>query len=251
MDQPLHTSEAALACLSRTWRRHLAVGCLRWRSLASDASHPTWNGGAAAVGQDLSQVQLLRSERSADVGGPNLARRRQLLQLPALEALELWAEQHLQAVAVARKGEELPRGWQLALHHEFQQGLTAAVRGLGMKIPGAWDPEADFAAMLTATDFGQSFPFYRFPMGMQDYYDPDPNIAAQNSYQQMKSACRHGCFIDGGELFDHKMFQLSLSEARGMDPTQRWCLECQYESLLQAGLTKKDLSGAYVGIMTG
>mmetsp|Transcript_11900 Transcript_11900/g.21767 ORF Transcript_11900/g.21767 Transcript_11900/m.21767 type:complete len:808 (-) Transcript_11900:113-2536(-) len=199
---------------------------------------------------------VLDADTSGPRGGHNMARQRQLLQLPALAALEGWAEQQLQAVAVARKVDLLPRGWQLALQHDFQQGLTAAIRGIGMKLPGSWDVEGNSVALLASSDFGQLFPHARFDLAvMEQLYDPDPNTHMENSYvegfERMKSACRHGCFLDGAELFDNKMFQLSISEARGMDPTQRWCLECQYEALVQSGLSKKDLSGAYVGVMTG
>mmetsp|Transcript_34293 Transcript_34293/g.80160 ORF Transcript_34293/g.80160 Transcript_34293/m.80160 type:complete len:933 (+) Transcript_34293:100-2898(+) len=231
----------------------------------------TWPGLVVLVRSELMSHKHSATDASgvlmswvlgADTSGPrgahNMAVGAQRAQpLPVVAALGRWAEDRLQAVADSNGDvESLPREWQMALHHEFQKGLTASVRGLGMHFPGSWDPEDNFAALLTATDFAVEFPMERWDHS--DFYLPntDPNevnfFSMGNSVEfNLKTHNRHCAHIEGFELFDHKMFQISVSEAKGMDPMQRWCLECQYESLHQAGFVKKDLMGAYIGVMTG
>jgi acyl transferase domain-containing protein len=52
----------------------------------------------------------------------------------------------------------------------------------------------------------------------------------------------HGHFIEGVELFDNKFFRISLDEASGMDPQQRWMLEVGYDAFYAAGHTKESLT---------
>lgn len=47
-------------------------------------------------------------------------------------------------------------------------------------------------------------PFHRWNMEL--YYDPEPGAAA-------KSYSKHGCFVDGTELFEEQSFGLSVAES--------------------------------------
>mmetsp|Transcript_5422 Transcript_5422/g.11435 ORF Transcript_5422/g.11435 Transcript_5422/m.11435 type:complete len:963 (+) Transcript_5422:81-2969(+) len=76
-------------------------------------------------------------------------------------------------------------------------------------------------------------PFQRWDCDI--YYAVDADAASGRSY-----TC-HGGFSDGIELFDCKFFDISVAEARGMDPTQRQVLEVAYVALANSGYTKRML----------
>merc|ERR1719221_1934572 len=88
-------------------------------------------------------------------------------------------------------------------------------------------------------------PFQRWDCDI--YYAADADAASGRSY-----TC-HGGFSDGIELFDCKFFDISVAEARGMDPTQRQVLEVAYIALEGAGWTKKQLAAkpAQIAVFVG
>lgn len=51
--------------------------------------------------------------------------------------------------------------------------------------------------------------------------------------------------------FDAPFFQITLQEARSLDPLQRLLLECTYEALENAGIPKQSLARKNVGVFTG
>ncbi|CAK0858718.1 unnamed protein product [Prorocentrum cordatum] len=79
------------------------------------------------------------------------------------------------------------------------------------------------------------------------YYDPDMSFGG--------AYCKHGCFgIPGVDLFDCKFFEVSVAEAKTMDPVQRQVLEVSYMALVETGYDKTSLQrkpeniGHFVGI---
>ncbi|CAI7628316.1 unnamed protein product [Penicillium bialowiezense] len=52
-------------------------------------------------------------------------------------------------------------------------------------------------------------------------------------------------------LFDAPFFNITLQEARSMDPQQRIMLECVYEALENAGIPNHEISGQKVGVFAG
>eukprot|EP00811_Abedinium_folium_P030448 NODE_487_length_2995_cov_6.779289.p1 GENE.NODE_487_length_2995_cov_6.779289~~NODE_487_length_2995_cov_6.779289.p1 ORF type:complete len:854 (-),score=245.54 NODE_487_length_2995_cov_6.779289:434-2800(-) len=58
--------------------------------------------------------------------------------------------------------------------------------------------------------------------------------------QPWQTTCQHQGFVDGADLFDHKYFDISVNEAKGMDPVQRLILETGALSLGKTGILKKD-----------
>merc|ERR1740138_1446178 len=62
---------------------------------------------------------------------------------------------------------------------------------------------------------------------------------------------KHGTFMEGSELFDNKFFNMSILEAKVTDPNQRLVLEGAYESLFQAGYTRKSLMQCFIGVYQG
>ncbi|CAG8389850.1 unnamed protein product [Penicillium salamii] len=76
---------------------------------------------------------------------------------------------------------------------------------------------------------------------------------------QHPSADRPGSFTPEGAhflkeevgLFDAPFFNITLQEARSMDPQQRIMLECVYEALENAGIPNHEVSGQRVGVFAG
>lgn len=90
----------------------------------------------------------------------------------------------------------------------------------------------------------------KFPITRWDpdlYYDPEADAASGKSY-----TC-HGGFSEGIELFDCRFFDISIAEAKGMDPTQRQVLEVSYIALQGGGYEKKQLmvKPAQIGVFVG
>ena len=52
-------------------------------------------------------------------------------------------------------------------------------------------------------------------------------------------------------LFDAPFFNITLQEARSMDPQQRILLECAYEALENAGISSQSIAGTNVGVFAG
>jgi acyl carrier protein len=85
--------------------------------------------------------------------------------------------------------------------------------GFASRFPGSSSgPDTFFASLMCGTHGGTQQPFCRWDVHYA--YDPDPSLAA-------KSAAKHGCFIQGWELFDNRMYGISTVETLTMDPTHR------------------------------
>ena len=65
------------------------------------------------------------------------------------------------------------------------------------------------------------------------------------------AAARHGGRLRGSELFDHRMFGISISEAQATDPQQRLLLELGYAATHMAGERRVMLIGREVDVVVG
>mmetsp|Transcript_62692 Transcript_62692/g.149567 ORF Transcript_62692/g.149567 Transcript_62692/m.149567 type:complete len:1050 (-) Transcript_62692:53-3202(-) len=139
---------------------------------------------------------------------------------------------------------QLPRAWQKAMNLKHSSKSKIAVRGAACKMPVHQDLPGLYGALTEGLDAVTEIPQLRW--NNADVYDPDPQ-----SWKNMRIYSRHGAFMDGLELFDHKFFGISLSEAKGVDPAQRCVLEVGYAAMHAAGWTKKLLTnvrgGGYIG----
>nr|AQS99284.1 type I polyketide synthase [Gambierdiscus excentricus] len=183
--------------------------------------------------------------------------------MPSLRQLYEWVQTRMQHSLTLEdeyclEGAEVPvnREWQLMMHHHFfkRDRIPVAVRGMGGRLPGMWDPEVFWKAVNCGVDFVTPVPFQRWDH--DSYYDPDPQcwMNADNfahGPNMGRTSIRHAQFIDGIELFDNKFFGLSMMEAKGMDPQQRHILETSYECMFQAGFKKKDLMNAEIAVYIG
>ena len=119
-----------------------------------------------------------------------------------------------------------------------------AIVGMACHLPGDVKDPAEFWTMCARRRNGWSeMPKDRF--NADAYYHPNPG--------------RSGTFNPKGgnflrqdlALFDAPFFNISLSEARSLDPQQRLMLECSYECLENAGIAKETIGSDNVGVFVG
>jgi len=120
---------------------------------------------------------------------------------------------------------------------KMPRGDPVAICAMGTRYAfGAWEP-AELWSLLRHAGVDT---FIRHPETRWEcdvYYRADADAASGLSYTE------HGGFCDGMELFDNKFFDISPSESKSMDPTQRQCMEVAYISLAGGGYHKKQLMG--------
>jgi len=107
------------------------------------------------------------------------------------------------------------------------------VINLASRLMACWDePEAYRAGLYGGGDAGVSIPFTRW--SVSDYFCPD-----STQLQPWQTATRHQAVVEGLELFDNKYFEVTLPDARVMDPMQRHVLEVGAKNLFKMGITKR------------
>ena len=118
-----------------------------------------------------------------------------------------------------------------------------AVVGVGLRFPGASDPDSFWRLLHEGRDAIGEIPTDRWDLDA--YFDPRPQTPG-------KMYTRHGGFLDGVDLFDPHVFGISPREAASMDPQQRILLEVAWTALEDAGIApdglKESATGVFVGI---
>ncbi|MBI5815644.1 MAG: amino acid adenylation domain-containing protein [Nitrospinae bacterium] len=117
-----------------------------------------------------------------------------------------------------------------------------AIVGIGLKFPGADDPDSFWRMLLEGKDAISEVPAGRWPI--EDYYDPAPATPG-------KMNTRWGGFIDGVDMFDAEFFGITPREAEAMDPQQRLVLETAWRALENAGIPPAGLAGSAGGVFIG
>jgi acyl transferase domain-containing protein len=139
---------------------------------------------------------------------------------------------------------DIPRAWQLHMNHLFHKGQQASIRSFATRVPTTWQPEELYCASVTGPDLLTEVPLTRW--SHDEWYDEDADC-----WKQQKVWSKHGSFYEGVELFDAKMFSISMVEARGMDPCQRQILEVGYEALAKAGMDKRKIMNSGGAVYVG
>ena len=117
-----------------------------------------------------------------------------------------------------------------------------AVVGLGLRFPGAENPEEFWQLLRDGIDAIREVPSDRWDQ--DSFYDADPSASG-------KTVTRWGGFLDRVDLFDPQFFGISPREAARMDPQQRLLLEVSWEALENAGLAVDKLAGTLTGVFVG
>lgn len=172
---------------------------------------------------------------------------------PAAKDIDTWLNSRLQEIKEQTSGEDtnwdqldVPRHLIYAANRSYFTRQMQVVKGAAVRAPSSWESEVWFLALTTGLDVVTEIPTLRWEHS--DVYDPDPE-----GWRQMppKTSCRHGSFYEGVEMFDAKLFGLSVAETKGMDPCQRQVLETTYDALFRSGMSKKTLINSTCGMYVG
>eukprot|EP00413_Alexandrium_margalefii_P046685 CAMPEP_0204606950 /NCGR_PEP_ID=MMETSP0661-20131031/59388_1 /ASSEMBLY_ACC=CAM_ASM_000606 /TAXON_ID=109239 /ORGANISM="Alexandrium margalefi, Strain AMGDE01CS-322" /LENGTH=1037 /DNA_ID=CAMNT_0051618313 /DNA_START=45 /DNA_END=3158 /DNA_ORIENTATION=+ len=169
---------------------------------------------------------------------------------PPAKVIEDWTLKRLQDLkamedfGVPNWDPEIPDGWRKAMNQTYHKGQMSGIAGVGVHYVGTYDFDDFICAATNGPDYATDVPIVRW--NHDDTYDPDPE-----GWQRGKAYCKHGCFMEGTELFDNKFFNLSPNESRQLDPHQRLLMEQGYNALAHMGYKKKQLMNSAGGIYVG
>ena len=125
---------------------------------------------------------------------------------------------------------------------EQQRSEPIAITGIGLRFPGANDPESFWKLLANSVDAIREVPPERWDL--ETYYSPDSQAPG-------KMNTRWGGFLDGIDQFDPHFFGISPREAASMDPQQRILLETTWEALERAGQSPEQLFNSQTGVFLG
>ncbi|KAJ6013440.1 hypothetical protein N7540_008031 [Penicillium herquei] len=119
-----------------------------------------------------------------------------------------------------------------------------AIIGMSCRLPGQVSTADDLWDMCSRRKSTWSeVPKSRF--NAESFYHPNPDRPGSFNNQGA-----HFLTEDAG-LFDAPFFNITLQEARSLDPQQRIMLECVYEALENAGISSSSIAGTNVGVFAG
>ncbi|MBP2630953.1 MAG: pksL 6, partial [Firmicutes bacterium] len=136
-------------------------------------------------------------------------------------------------------------------NREEKEALDIAIIGVSGRYPQAGSIQEFWHNLRDGKDCITEIPKERWDHSL--YFDEDKNTPG-------KTYSKWGGFLNGVDQFDPLFFNISPREAQIMDPQERLFLECVYETLEDAGYTRKGLGlhqdfglggnvGVYVGVM--
>ncbi|MFN8464899.1 MAG: thioester reductase domain-containing protein [Caldilineaceae bacterium] len=117
-----------------------------------------------------------------------------------------------------------------------------AIVGIGCAFPGARGVDEYWQLLSEGREAIREVPPERFDIA--PYYDPALGRPG-------KIVTKRGGFIDGIDQFEPGFFGISPREAENMDPQQRLLLEVTWESIEDAGLTRRELSSSTAAVFIG
>ena len=120
-----------------------------------------------------------------------------------------------------------------------------AVIGLAGRYPKAHDIDAFWRNLMDGVDCISEVPSDRWDHAV--FYDPQPGTPG-------KTNSRWGGFMEGVDRFDPLFFNIAPKEAAFIDPQERLFLQCAWETLENAGYTRRTLAaqgpvGVFIGVM--
>jgi polyketide synthase-associated protein len=142
---------------------------------------------------------------------------------------------------IVEKVEDMSIDWLIARDHQYVNSAAppVCIRSMAIKSATSHNSDEFWAPSPSCPDFAIEVPYQRWDHNQTPWTFYDVNHV------------KHGCFTEGIELFDNKLFAVSNAEVVSMDPHQRLALECADEAFKRCGLEKKDLmrsvSGVYIG----
>ena len=116
-----------------------------------------------------------------------------------------------------------------------------AVIGMACRFPAANNLEEFWELLRNGTDAIIEAPENRWDDNPFDKFNDDPD----------RNFLKQGGFIQGVDMFDHNFFEVSVREAKSMDPQQRILLETVWEALENAGQSPTHFYGSQTGVFIG
>lgn len=119
-----------------------------------------------------------------------------------------------------------------------------AIIGMACRLPGQVSNPEDFWKLCARRRSAWSeMPSSRFNQAAYQH----PNAQRSGTFNN-----KGGHFLDDDvSRFDAPFFNITLLEAISLDPQQRILLECTFEALENAGISKQSLAGRNVGVFAG
>ncbi len=117
-----------------------------------------------------------------------------------------------------------------------------AIVGLSCRLPGADSPEGFWRVLRDGVDCTGRLP----PSRRQQWTARSTGPQADQSDERMR-----GGFLDRVDEFDPRVFGISPTDARSMDPQHRILLESAWEALEYAGIAPDRLGGSATGVFIG
>ncbi|KAF9885185.1 hypothetical protein FE257_000636 [Aspergillus nanangensis] len=123
---------------------------------------------------------------------------------------------------------------------QSEETVPIAIIGLSCRLPGNIStPDEFWKFCCQAKSAWSEIPPSRF--SADAYYHPNPD-------QQGSTHTKGGHFLEDVTKFDASFFGMTADEAIATDPQQRLMLECGYEVIENAGISKLDVAGQKVGV---
>lgn len=168
---------------------------------------------------------------------------------PVARELDEWVMDRLRQIKDAETEDtmwdpEIPREWQTMMNHMYHKGQMISVGGCSTRFQTSWEPSVWANSFNAGVDLVTEVPLARWDHSK--FYEDDPEC-----YKVYKTNCKHGTFAEGNELFDAKLFGVTVAEAKVLDPNQRIVLEVGYDALYRAGYRKKNLMNGSCGVYVG
>lgn len=117
-----------------------------------------------------------------------------------------------------------------------------AIIGMACRFPKANDVKSFWKVISDGVDCITEIPSSRWDHSL--YYDKRKGITG-------KSYSKWGGFIDNAECFDPMFFGITSREALVMDPQERVLLETVWNTIEDAGYTRRQLWGQKIGVYVG
>mmetsp|Transcript_36285 Transcript_36285/g.63943 ORF Transcript_36285/g.63943 Transcript_36285/m.63943 type:complete len:911 (+) Transcript_36285:171-2903(+) len=170
---------------------------------------------------------------------------------PEAQELDAWVGDRLQQIKDDETQDsmwdpDIPREWQTFMNHTYFKaaGAVIAVRGIAGRFAASWDTDAWYCGFPLGADYASEVPVERWDHSF--HYSEEPE-----SWKDMKVYCKHGCFMEGVDLFDPRIFGISPAEAKTIDPNQRMVLETGYDALVRSGYSRQRLMNMSAGMYCG
>jgi len=140
------------------------------------------------------------------------------------------------------------RGNYICTNIDSKNSEPIAIIGISGRYPQARTPQDYWINLESGKDCITEIPQDRWPL--EGFFQPDKEEAVA----QGKSYSKWGGFIDNFTNFDPLFFNISLRDARNMDPQERLFVESCWELFEDAGYTKEQLAAKYnnrIGVFAG